>query len=85
MIPIRPTKVRPLTYLVVLPGSRSLPSMLRSATASTRMACSPDLMAQENALHAAFARTTGYRIDGNALELIEGDAVLARFVARAIQ
>lgn len=53
--------------------------------ASTRMACSPDLMAQENALHAAFARTTGYRIDGNALELIEGDAVLARFVARAIQ
>ena len=53
--------------------------------ASTRMACSPDLMAQENALHTAFARTTGYRIDGNALELREGDAVLARFVARAIQ
>ena len=53
--------------------------------ASTRMACAPALMAQESTLHAAFARTTRYRIDGNVLELREGDVVLARFVARAIQ
>ncbi|MFN3716611.1 MAG: META domain-containing protein [Thiobacillus sp.] len=53
--------------------------------ASTRMACSAGLAAQESALHAAFARTTGYRIDGATLELRDGDAVLARFTARAIR
>lgn len=53
--------------------------------ASTRMACSPALMAQESALLAAFARTTGYRIDGNTLELRHADRVLARFVARPAQ
>lgn len=53
--------------------------------ASTRMACTPPLMAQESALHAAFASTTAYRIDGNTLELRNGDRVLARFIARAVR
>jgi len=53
--------------------------------ASTRMACAPELAAQENALATAFARTTGYRIKGALLELREGETVLARFVAHPIQ
>ncbi|WP_310448195.1 YbaY family lipoprotein [Thiobacillus sp.] len=50
--------------------------------ASTRMACLPALVDQETALTAALARATGYRIDGKALDLMAGDAVLARFEAR---
>jgi len=50
--------------------------------ASTRMACTPEVMAQEAALHDAYARTRHYRIDGDRLELREGDTVLARFQAR---
>jgi putative lipoprotein len=50
--------------------------------ASTRIACSPELMAQESALHTAFSRTGSYHIDGNTLELRDGDSVLARFTTR---
>ncbi len=50
--------------------------------ASTRMACPPDMTAQEAALLDAYARTTAYRIDGESLALLNGEAVLARFVAR---
>lgn len=53
--------------------------------ASTRMACAPQVMAQESALHAAYARTNSYHIDGSTLELRDGDTVLARFVARPVQ
>lgn len=50
--------------------------------ASTRMACPPELMAQEAALLDAYARATGFRIEDNLLTLTRGDAVLARFAAR---
>lgn len=62
-------------------GARS--QLTLGPMASTRMACTPELMAQESALHAAFARTNSYRIDGNTLELRDGDSVLARFTTRA--
>ncbi len=52
--------------------------------ASTRMACPPAMMAQEAALLDAYARTRAYRIDGESLSLLDGDAVLARFVMRAL-
>lgn len=50
--------------------------------ASTRMACSPEVMAQEAALLDAFERASAYRIEGEALTLLRGDTVLARFVSR---
>lgn len=50
--------------------------------ASTRMACAPDWMHQESALLAAIAQTATYRIVGDALELLDGERVLARFTAR---
>ena len=50
--------------------------------ASTRMACPPDMMAQESALLDAYALTTGFRIEGDRLTLTGGDTVLARFAAR---
>ncbi|HQT01421.1 MAG TPA: META domain-containing protein [Thiobacillus sp.] len=62
-------------------GTRS--QLTLGPMASTRMACTPELMAQESALHSAFSRTTGYRIDGNTLELRDDDNVLARFTSRA--
>jgi putative lipoprotein len=50
--------------------------------ASTRMACAPEMMAQESALLGTFEHATAYRIDGEALILLNGDAVLARFESR---
>lgn len=50
--------------------------------ASTRLACAQEMMAQENALLDAYAHTRAYRIDGESLVLLEGDTILARFVAR---
>jgi len=50
--------------------------------ASTRMACPPEMMAQETALISAFARATRYRIAGETLDLLDGDTVLTRFEAR---
>jgi putative lipoprotein len=59
------------------------PGVLRiGPLASTRMACPPDMMAQETALLDAFERATAYRIEGEALALLQGDAVLARFASR---
>jgi heat shock protein HslJ len=46
------------------------------------MACPPDMMAQETALLDAFERATAYRIEGEALTLLRGDTVLARFASR---
>lgn len=51
--------------------------------ASTRMACVPDVATQESALIDAYLNTSGYRIDGESLLLLGGDAVLARFSVRA--
>lgn len=62
------------------PGSRNVLSV--GPLASTRMACTPELMTQEAALHDAYARTTHFRIDGESLVLLNGEAVLARFAAR---
>lgn len=52
--------------------------------ASTRMACPPELQAQEAALFDAFARADGYRIEDRTLSLLAGQQVLARFFARAL-
>jgi heat shock protein HslJ/uncharacterized lipoprotein YbaY len=52
------------------------------ALASTRMACPPELAAQEAALNDAFARTSAYRIEGETLSLLDGGQLLARFIAR---
>ena len=51
------------------------------AIGSTRMACEEALMKQEQALEAALQATTSYRVDGSALELRDGERVLARFAA----
>jgi heat shock protein HslJ len=52
------------------------------ALASTRIACPPGLAAQEAALNDAFARTNAYRIEGETLSLLDGEQLLARFIAR---
>ena len=63
--------------------ARAAPDTLRvGPLASTRMACPPGMMAQETALAAAFEHATRYRIVGDTLTLLDGDAVLARFEAR---
>ena len=63
--------------------THSAPSTLHiGPVASTRMACPPEMMAQETALVTAFERTTRYRIAGETLDLLDGDTVLARFEAR---
>lgn len=64
--------------------SHAAPNTLRfGAMAGTRMACQPEIMAQEAALTAAFGRAHHYRITGETLVLLDdGDSVLARFEAR---
>lgn len=63
--------------------THSAPDTLRfGPVASTRMACPPEIMAQETALVTAFERATRYRIAGETLDLLDGDTVLARFEAR---
>ncbi len=47
--------------------------------AMTEMAGPPPLMDQERAFIAALQRVTSYRISGAALELLDGETVLARF------
>lgn len=49
---------------------------------STGMACPPNMMEQEAALVAVFARATRYQITGDTLVLMDADAMLARFEAR---
>jgi putative lipoprotein len=56
-------------------------SLRFSKVAGTRMACPPALMAQEQALIEALGHTTGFRASGNNLELMDGDAALARLEA----
>lgn len=46
---------------------------------TTRRACSPELMQQEGALLSAYSRVTRYRIEGETLELLDGQNVLVRF------
>ena len=62
--------------------TRSGEALAIGPLASTRMACPPELMAQEAALLDAYARTTGFRIEGESLALIRDNTVLARFAAR---
>jgi heat shock protein HslJ/uncharacterized lipoprotein NlpE involved in copper resistance len=52
-----------------------------SALGGTRMACPAPVMALETAVLQALGRSTGYRIDGEALSLQDGERVLARFAA----
>ena len=49
--------------------------------ASTRMACSEAVMERESAFLAALAGVTGHRLDGSALELLDGDRARARLIA----
>jgi len=51
--------------------------------ATTMKMCPPPVMEQEQALGAALKATTGYRIEGETLELLNGQQVLAKFQAKA--
>ena len=50
---------------------------------TTMMACPGELMQQESDFVTALTMTSGYRIDGNTLELRNGERVLARFMAQS--
>jgi putative lipoprotein len=49
---------------------------------STMMMCPEELMRQESDFIAALEMTTNYRLDGDTLELRNGERVLARFMTR---
>ncbi len=49
--------------------------------AATMKMCSAPVMEQEQAVQAALQATTAYKIDGNRLELLNGDKSLAKFDA----
>ena len=49
---------------------------------TTMKACSPPVMAQEQALLAALKATNKYQIEGETLELLNGDQLLAKFEAK---
>lgn len=49
--------------------------------AGTRMACPPPLDALERKVHQLLGATTGQRIEGQQLSLLQGEQVLARFEA----
>ena len=53
--------------------------------ATTMKMCAPAVAAQEQAFLAALKATTGYKIDGASLELVNGDKVLAKFQAESKQ
>lgn len=48
---------------------------------TTMKMCSPQVMEQEQAFLAALKATSGYRVDGETLELLNGQQVLAKFQA----
>lgn len=54
-----------------------------TAGTTTMIACPPPQTAQEQAFFAALKATTAYRINGENLELLNGQQVLAKFQARA--
>lgn len=99
-VPVRTVPGERVAYMVLLDGlltggsgcnklmgdySHPQPGVLRfGRVASTRMACPPELQAQEAALFDAFARVDAYRIEDRTLTLLIGDKVLARFFARAL-
>lgn len=49
---------------------------------TTMLGCPRELMDRQQAFVSALAMTTGYRVSGNALELRNGERVLARFTAQ---
>jgi heat shock protein HslJ len=51
--------------------------------ATTRMACAPELMQQEQRLLEVLASTDGYRIEGRVLSLMKADVVKVTFSAPA--
>ncbi|MBX3619837.1 MAG: META domain-containing protein [Rhizobacter sp.] len=59
--------------------TQSGPQLALTAVASTRMACTPALMQQEQHLLAALAQVDGYRIEGRRLSLLQGDVVKITF------
>ena len=61
--------------------ARSGDQLAFSALGGTRLACPAPVMALETALLQALGRSTGYRIDGQVLSLLDGERVLARFAA----
>ncbi len=63
------------TYIVEQSALRITPS------ATTMMMCPPALMEQEQGLINALKATSSYRIEGDALDLINGKEVVARFQA----
>jgi putative lipoprotein len=63
------------TYIVEQSALRITPS------ATTMMMCPPVLMEQEQSLINALKATSSYKIEGDTLELINGNEVVARFQA----
>ena len=61
--------------------ARSGDRLAFSALGGTRLACPAPVMALETALLQALGRSTGYRIDGQVLSLLDGELPLARFAA----
>lgn len=53
--------------------------------ATTMKMCAPAVAQQEQAFLAALKATTGYKVDGNTLELMNGSQVLAKFQAESKQ
>jgi putative lipoprotein len=49
------------------------PALSFGPVAGTRMACAPEVMAQEAAFFAALSKTAGYRIDAQRLYLLDSD------------
>lgn len=99
-IPVRTLPGERSAYMVLLDGrltggsgcnklmgvySHPRPGVLRfGRVASTRMACPPELQAQEAALLDALARSDAYRIEARTLSLLAGGEVVARFFARTL-
>ncbi|HET7792258.1 MAG TPA: META domain-containing protein [Rhizobacter sp.] len=54
-----------------------------TALASTRMACAPAVMQQEQRVIELLGTVDGYRIEGQVLSLLQGDAVRLSFKAAA--
>lgn len=98
--PVRTQPGERAAYMVLLDGlltggsgcnklmgdySNPQPGVIRfGRVATTRMACPPELHAQEAALLDAFARADAFRIEDRTLSLLAGQHVLARFFARAL-
>lgn len=56
---------------------------LRLNVAAAKQPCAPGVLAQEEAFIEALSRATGYRLNGDRLDLVEDHLVVARFCAES--